>query len=48
MSKDKVQKKRVVTWETTDKRGNESAFATVDFRVPEPTTPPNSVAEEPK
>lgn len=33
-NKDRVQKKRVVVWEKADKAGNETAFATIDLRVP--------------
>lgn len=31
----KVQKDRVVVWSKTDKRGNETAFASIDMRAPE-------------
>lgn len=29
----KKQKQRVVTWEKTDKAGNETAFASIDLRT---------------
>lgn len=35
MTGDKIQKKRVLVWEKTDKRENEWAFATIDTRAPD-------------
>jgi hypothetical protein len=32
--KNRVAKKRVVTWESTDNAGNDTAFAIIDLRVP--------------
>ncbi len=40
MSKDKVQKKRIVIWTKEDRAGNEVAFASIDLRAPaEPPVP---------
>lgn len=43
MSKDKIQKRRIVTWETKDRAGNEVAFASIDLRAP-----PEPVADQHK
>lgn len=34
MAKDKIQKQRIVIWTKEDRRGNETAFASIDLRAP--------------
>jgi hypothetical protein len=49
----KVQRKRVITWEKRDARGNDWGFALVDFRAPvavelEPDRDLRAFVDEPK
>jgi hypothetical protein len=39
MSKEKIQKKRIVIWTKEDRAGNEVAFASIDLRAPAEPVP---------
>lgn len=45
--RERVQRERVVVWSKTDKHGNETAFASVDMRAPEPRQQTSNPQEKP-